>query len=249
MTGGQFLLVAIRDGDEVLQAEYEDFLVSSGLAADQLHHLPISTTETQLPDLNQFDGVFIGGSPFNVTDLEHSELQKYSHDLLYEILNSAIPALFTCYGTSYTAFTFGGLVTREFGERAGTTEVNLTEHAADDCVVSSLPQRFAAVTGHKEAVVELPREAVLLGTGPTCPIQMYRIRNNWITQFHPEMDADRILRRMSFYANDGYFKAEELAEIDELVHSVDLSYAEEIVKNFVSYCNAVVTCGDSRNEK
>lgn len=236
MNGGRFLLVAMRDGGEVQHAEYEDFLISSGLTTQQLDHFPICSTEAELPNLQQYDGVFVGGSPFNVTDLEHTDLQKHSHDLLYSILKSSVPALFTCYGTSYTAFTFGGLVTRKYGERAGITDVTLTANAASDPVVSSLPNDFAAVTGHKEAVVELPEDAVLLATGSMCPIQMYRIKNNWITQFHPEMDADRILRRMSFYANDGYFKAEELAEIDEQVHSVDLSFVETIIPNFVKFC-------------
>ena len=181
-------MVALRPADGAGQAEYLDFQEATGLSPEKLELFTIDSTTATLPNLDDYDGIFVGGSPFNVTDLEHSELQKHSHDLMYEVLSSPVPALFTCYGASFTAFTFGGLVNRDYGESAGPTVVELTEAAARDRLAADLPSTFHALTGHKEAIAVLPENAVLLASGPTCPVQMYSIgSNNWITQFHPEL--------------------------------------------------------------
>lgn len=234
---GRFLLVALRDGDDVAVAEYEDFLRGTRLTEETLVHHPITSTTDMLPNLADFDGVFVGGSPFNVTDLVHTALQKHVHDLMYEILMSPVPALMLCYGNSYCAFAGGGRVDRSHPERVGASEVVLTDAAASDPVMGGMRPRFHGLTGHKESVVELPEGAVLLATGPTCPVQAYRAnRSTWVTQFHPEMDAEGIIRRMGFYMDAGYFKPEEVEEISALVRATDLGPSEEILHRFMDYC-------------
>lgn len=236
---GRFLLVALRDGDDVAVAEYEDFLRGTRLPKNRLIHHPITSTSDVLPDLSGFDGVFVGGSPFNVTDLVHSELQKHVHDQLHDLLVSPIPTLMLCYGNSFAAFAGGGRVDRSHPERVGVSEVNLTDAAADDPIVGKLARSFKGLTGHKESVVELPEGATLLATGPTCPVQAYRAnRSTWVTQFHPEMDAEGIIRRMGFYMDAGYFKPEEVEEISGIVRATDLGPAEQILHHFMDYCLA-----------
>lgn len=243
MTGesedGRFLLVALRDGDDVAAAEYEDFLRSTRLAPGRIVHHPITSTDDVLPDMSGYDGIFVGGSPLNVTDLVHTELQKHVHDQLYDVLVSPVPALMLCYGNSFAAFAGGGRVDRSHPERVGVSEVVLTDAAAADPVVGAMPRRFMGLTGHKESVVELPRGATLLATGPTCPVQAYRANEStWVTQFHPEMDADGIIRRMGFYMDSGYFRPEEVEEISGIVHATDLAPAESIIRHFIDYCVA-----------
>ena len=119
----------------------------------------------------------------------------------------------------------------------GVSEVNLTDAAADDPIVGKLARSFKGLTGHKESVVELPEGATLLATGPTCPVQAYRAnRSTWVTQFHPEMDAEGIIRRMGFYMDAGYFKPEEVEEISGIVRATDLGPAEQILHSFMDYC-------------
>ncbi|WP_295626308.1 glutamine amidotransferase [uncultured Corynebacterium sp.] len=236
---GRFLLVALRDGTDVAVAEYEDFLRGTRLPKDRLVHHPITDVSDVVPDLSDFDGVFVGGSPFNVTDLVHSELQKHVHDQLHGLLVSPVPTLMLCYGNSFAAFAGGGRVDRSNPERVGVSEVNLTEAAASDPIVGGLRASFKGLTGHKESVAELPEGAVLLATGPTCPVQAYRAnRSTWVTQFHPEMDADGIIRRMGFYMDAGYFKPEEVEEITAIVRATDLGPAEQILHSFMDYCLA-----------
>ncbi len=237
MSEPKFLLVALRGDPEVAAIEYGDFRRATGLADRQLDHLIVDSLDVKLPPLENYCGIFIGGSPFNVTDWDHCPLQKHSHDLLYEVLSSAIPSFFTCYGNGYVAFTCGGEVNRLYGEPAGTTEVRLTAAAETDPIFQHLPSAFTALTGHKESVAVLPENAVLLAEGPTCPHQIFRWgKNNWMTQFHPELDAEAILLRMSYYQNEGYFRSDQVAEIAQRVHQADTSAADSILKRFVHYC-------------
>lgn len=233
----RFLLVALRDGDEVAAAEYDDFLRGTGLPADRLVHHPLTSTGDVLPDLSGFAGAFVGGSPFNVTDLVHSELQKHVHDQLRALLVDPLPTMMLCFGNSFAAFACGGRVDRSHPERVGVSEVELTDAAADDPVFGSLQPRFRGLTGHKESVAEVPEGAVLLATGPTCPVQAYRPNaSTWVTQFHPEMDAEGIIRRMAFYAGAGYFEHEEVEEISALVRGTDLRASEQVLHSFIDYC-------------
>lgn len=237
MSAAKFLLVALRPADGAGQAEYQDFLAATGLAPDQLDLCTIDSETTPLPELRGYAGILVGGSPFNITDWSHSPLQKHSHDVLYDVLSSPVPSMLICYGASFTAFTFGGLVDLRGGEVAGTTRVELTPAAANDPIASVLPPVFSALTGHKEAVAELPAHATLLATGPTCPVQMYSIGfNNWVTQFHPEMDAHGLLRRMSFYTEDGYFNPEQVDSIRVAAKNADLQAVATILPRFVQVC-------------
>lgn len=237
MNVGKFLLVALRPADGAGQAEYQDFLEATGLGRESLDLFTIDSVDAQLPDLTSYNGVFVGGSPFNITDWDHCSLQKHSHDLLYDVLMSPVPTMLICYGASYTAFTFGGLVDLNGGEVAGKTRVELTAAAASDPIASALPETFYALTGHKESVAELPAGATLLASGPTCAVQMYSIgSNNWVMQFHPEMNAHGLLRRMSFYTDNGYFEPAEVGAIRAIVEDVDLSAVATIIPRFMDVC-------------
>lgn len=129
------------------------------------------------------------------------------------------------------------MVNLRHGEVAGSTRVELTEAATQDPIASVLPPVFYALTGHKESVAELPNHATLLATGPTCPVQMYSIgSNNWVTQFHPEMNANGLLRRMSFYTDVGYFDPLEVDAIRLKVSDVDLQAVSSIIPRFMHVC-------------
>ena len=56
----------------------------------------------------------------------------------------------------------------------------------------------------------LPPDAVLLASSPTCPVQMFRVRENlYATQFHPELDLPGIITRIGVYRDYGYFQPKE----------------------------------------
>lgn len=81
--------------------------------------------------------------------------------------------------------------------------VRLTSGASEDVLARHLPQEFTSLTGHTEAVEDLAAsdssEVTILADGPTCPVQLIRVGNStWASQFHAEMDAVAMKKRMDF---------------------------------------------------
>lgn len=237
-----YLLVAPRPGVDVTQAELADFTRALNLTVPEygpidLDHHVIDSESATLPDLSAYDGVLVGGSPFNVTDLVHTATQKHVQSLMVQILQSAVPSLFICFGSGFCTWTMGGRVDRSYGESASVSTVELTEAATDDPICRYLPQRFQVLTGHVESVAEIADSAVVLGTGPTCPVQFYRVnRNTWATQFHPELDATGFARRMAFYSDHGYYDTAKAESIIESANAAELSPVAGIFTGFRRFC-------------
>ena len=232
-----------RRGDDVLAAEYDDFLHFSGLAPEELDQRPLSTPDAEIGSFDGVKGVFIGGSPFTITQPVDPEWQDAVTRRLVDFVDSqvdgGIPVFSTCYGASMLAHHLGGRVDTTFSESASVSTMSLTDEGRVDELTRDLPEISKVMTGHKDSVVELPAGATLLATGPTCPVQVYRLGQTvWVTQFHPEMDGERIKRRLSFYEDDGYCRADELAETYAAFNGHDTSPVNGLPRRFVEFCRA-----------
>ena len=123
----------------------------------------------------------------------------------------------------------GGKVDRTYGEGLGAVEVTLTDAAAHDPLLIGVPASFQAFVGHKEACNGVPPSVELLAVGQACPVQMYRVGSNvYVTQFHPELDADDLSARMRIYQHAGYFAP---AELDDLIAMAMGSPVNESLSN------------------
>jgi GMP synthase (glutamine-hydrolysing) len=236
-----FLLLATRPEDDAAAAEYAGFLEAGGLAADELVHLRLE--KTPLPDLRleDYSGIIVGGSPFNTSDpvATKSDVQVRVEEelgaLLDRVLEQDFPYLGACYGIGLVADRLGGTVDREWGESPGPTRVELTPEGERDQLFGTLTPTFDAFVGHKEACSKLPDGAVLLATGPSCPVQAFRVGNNvYATQFHPELTPDAFLTRIQVYKNSGYFEPSALGAIVDLVGASTVTEPISLVKAFVS---------------
>lgn len=230
----------------MLAVEYDDFLHFTGLNADELEQRPLDSLHADLGSFDDVEGVFIGGSPFTITDANASaadiELREDISRLLVDFITveserQRFNIFSACYGTSMMAHYLDGAVSSEYSESAGTSEVTLTAAGAADPFVGQLPETFTALTGHKDSVETLPSEATLLAGGSTCPVQIYRYRDNvWTSQFHPEMDSKRIARRLSFYEDAGYFEEGKARETYAKFEGVDTAAANSMLRGFVNFC-------------
>ena len=230
----KFLLVAPREDDQAGAAEYLDFLEVSGLDRSQLDRVKLTNHSHQLPDLSQYAGIMVGGSEYNVSDPDPSGEHQYVQDQIRSLIAGPTPLLIACYGAGLAA----GSVTREIREPAGVSLVQLTEAAADDPLLDGVADEFWACTGHNDTIEELGEGNVLLATGPTCPIQMFRHGDHvWATQFHSELTGDGLVRRMEFYRNGKYFSNEEFDEIAREVRSHDYTPTISILRNFVAFAS------------
>ena len=139
-------------------------------------------------DLADWSGIVLGGGPFNVSDPaeKKSETQHRVEaelaDLAARVVAEDFPFLGACYGIGTLGTFGGGLVDRTYGEPIGAVSIVLTDAGAEDPLLGSLPPKFEAFLGHKEAVSRLParrRAARVLGRlpGPGVPARPQRVRH------------------------------------------------------------------------
>lgn len=233
-------MLATRDHDEAAAAEYRSVLRHSGLATDQLEHIRVESRPLPPLDLADYSGVILGGSSFNISDAQKTEIQlRVEADLaalVDEIVDTDYPFLGMCYGVGTISTHLGGLIDRAYSEPVGAIEIRLTEAGRIDPLLDGISPSFHAFVGHKEACNGAPPAVVMLATGADCPVQMYRVGENvYVTQFHPELDADDLAARMRIYQHAGYFDPSELEDLTEMAYASRVSGEQHLVlSNFVA---------------
>jgi len=235
-----FVLLATRDHDKAARDEYESVRKHAGLRPDQLVHLRVEAGPLPRLHLEDYSGIFLGGSPFNISDAEKSDLQLRIESDIRNVVDPLVtadfPFLGMCYGIGTVTVHLGGAVDRTYGEGLGAIEVTLTDEAAGDPLLDGVPPSFFAFVGHKEACNGAPPGVTVLGTGEACPIQMYRHGNNvYVTQFHPELDVSDLEQRMRIYAHAGYFHPDDFDILMEMARTSGVAeHPHRLLHNFVA---------------
>jgi GMP synthase (glutamine-hydrolysing) len=226
-----FLLLSSRAEDLAADGEYDAFLRFTGLGPEQLHRIRMEGAPLPPLDLDDYAGVFVGGSPFNSSDPAETKSavqQRVEYEmrrLLDEIIARDFPFFGACYGVGTLGVHQGGVVDRTYAEPVGAARIELTDAGCADPVLADLPREFEAFVAHKEACRDLPPSAVLLATSVVCPVQMFRVGQNvYATQFHPELDLPGLVTRIHVYQHFGYFPP---AELEELVARVSPAVVTE----------------------
>lgn len=233
-----FVLLATRDHDKAAGDEYESVRRHAGLAPAELIHVRVESGPLPALRLEDYSGVFLGGSPFNISDAVKSDLQlRVESDIravVDQIVDADFPFLGMCYGIGTVTAHLGGTVDRTYGEGLGAVEVTLTPQAAEDPLLAGVPASFFAFVGHKEACNGVPPGVTLLGTGTACPVQMYRHGANvYVTQFHPELDVASLEQRMQIYRNAGYFHPDDFGILVEMARASGVGeHPHRLLRNF-----------------
>jgi GMP synthase (glutamine-hydrolysing) len=235
-----FLLLATRAEDVAADDEYEAFLRFGGLRESELHRTRLEQGPLGAIRLEDYSGIIMGGSPFNSSDPPELKsdvqlrVERELAELLDEVVAADFPMLGACYGVGTLGTHQGAVVDRTYGEPVGPVPVTLTGEGRVDPVFGPLPPVFEAFVGHREAVRELPRHAVLLASSSGCPVQAFRIGSNvYATQFHPELDVAGIVTRIDVYKDAGYFPPEEAESLKELARSSAVRHPPAIIRRFV----------------
>jgi len=235
-----FLLVATRAEDVAADAEYAAFCRYGGLDPEQLHRVRLEQGPLPAVDLDDYSGVLVGGGPFNSSDPaeQKSSVQRRVESelagLLDQIVARDFPFLGACYGVGTLGVHQGAVIDRTYAEPISAVTITLTEAGRRDPLLADLPPSFDAFVGHKEACSVLPPDAVLLASSATCPVQMFRVRENlYATQFHPELDLPGIITRIGVYRDYGYFQPKEHDDVVAGVRSADVWAPPRILESFV----------------
>ncbi|WP_043501091.1 glutamine amidotransferase [Georgenia sp. SUBG003] len=235
-----FALLASRADDVAADDEYESYLRHGRLRPDELVRVRMEAGTFTPLDLDRFAGVILGGSPFTTSvpeGLKSATQRRVEAELAHvldEVLGRDLPFLGVCYGVGTLVPRAGGTVDGTYAESTAAVRVTVTEAGRADPLLHDLPETFEAYVGHKEACTALPPGAVVLATSEACPVQMIRLGSNqYVTQFHPEMDREAAIMRIKVYRDSGYFPAHEADSVIERIAPADVSASHAVVRAFV----------------
>lgn len=236
-----FLLLATRAEDAAADAEYDAFCRFGDLTTAELERVRLEADPLPEIDLEHYSGLIIGGSPFNSSDPRERKsptqqrVEAELQSLLDRVVSADFPFLGACYGIATLTNHGGGMIDTHYGEPVGAVAITRTDQGRIDPLLTDVPDTFHAFVGHKEACRRLPSGAVLLATSADCPVQMFRIGQNvYATQFHPELDADGLITRITVYDRHGYYPPEQAEEIADGARRADVSQAPKVLRAFVA---------------
>lgn len=239
-----FLILQLRPEKVVSDNEYAAILAKSGLAAEHTHRICLDHEDLPADlDLSAYSGVIVGGGPGCVSDPPEAKTPTEAKieagilSLMPEITERDVPFMGCCYGIGVLGHHLGVEVSkRRYFEAVGAVACTITEAGRADPVLAGLPDTVTAFVGHKEALQELPAQAVHLMEGEICPFQMIRVGQNiYATQFHPEADSEGIAVRVRAYKDKGYFPPEEADALIARNAGVDTTAVARLLRNFVEH--------------
>lgn len=238
-----FLLLQARPEADACAGELASMRRASGLG----QRLTARSADLEVLPADLADrsaGVLIGGSPYSVSDPEASkgEAQRLAERQLAALAERAIdrglPVFFTCFGIGVLTLVLGGTVDRTHPEPVAATESRLTDAGRADPVAGVLPDRFRALTGHKESAPVAPPGSVLLATNATSPVQLYRVGSVLASQFHPEPTPAEFVQRATIYQRHGYFPQAELSAVAARIGSAVVTEPPKLLRRFVADADA-----------
>jgi len=235
-----FLFLGTRAEDDVAQQEYDAVLMGTGLQPDELVRVRLESGPLGDVDLDDWSGIILGGGPFNVSDPDdlksptQHRVEAELRDLAGRVVAADLPFLGACYGIGVLGVLDGGVVDRTYGEPIGALPIRLTDEGRKDPLLGALSEVFLAYLGHKEAVSQLPVEAVLLASSDTCPVHAFRLgRNVYATQFHPELDPVALCDRIDAYSGHGYYAPHERESLKAAAREVLVVEPVRLLARFV----------------
>jgi len=231
----------MRPEDEAANAEFKAILSKGSIELNRVERLRVDQLKVRDINLDDYCAIIAGGSPFDIStpqDKKSSiqlEVEAFFDRLFTKLIPHDFPFLGACSGNGLLGKFCGVEISAKYAESIGPVELELTPEASEDDLLKGFPKNITALVGHKEACDELPKDAILLASSDTCPIQMFRIKNNiYATQFHPEADEEQFSIRIGIYKNYGYFDPSEVNTLKAKIKDVQVPETNEVLKRFVN---------------
>ena len=187
------LIIRTGRAPDTIRARHGDFPLwfqrATRLAPGRVRVIDVAAGE-ELPAPGQVAGAIITGSGAMVTERLHWSEQTAAW--IRDAMDVELPLFGVCFGHQLMAHALGGRVDYLPGGREiGTQPITrLVATGAEDAVITG-PMTFRAHTTHEQAVLEPPRDALVLGRSSRDPHQILRYGSRAIsTQFHPEFSAE-----------------------------------------------------------
>jgi GMP synthase (glutamine-hydrolysing) len=241
----KLLILQMRPEIDVADSEFEAILRVTGIDRSHVERIKVDQLKKYQLNLNHYSAIIAGGSPFDISKAPQKkskiqeQVESFFKGLFDEVVDGDFPFLGACSGSGLLGSYCGATISEKYSEPVGSVTVTKTEAAEIDPLLMDLPRQFTALVGHKEACDKLPPDAVLLLTSESCPVQMFRVKNNvYATQFHPEADAEEFILRINTYKDHGYFVPEKAVELIATLENIKTPIAKIILRRFADKYHA-----------
>lgn len=236
-----FLIIQLRPENETANSEFEAILRYGKLGQDEVVRARVERTGLPKIELDDYAAIIIGGSPFDISTPQHTKsaiqqkIEAGFMALLENVVEVDFPLLGACSGNGLLGAFCGATISDKYAEPVSGVDITLTAEGQQDPLLSGLPTTFRVLLGHKEACDEVPNGAILLARSATCPVQMFRVKNNvYATQFHPEADSEGFEVRINIYKHHGYFPPETAEQLIAMIKNEDTPVPKQILYRFVN---------------
>lgn len=191
------ILVIQHNDDDNLNDLAAPFL-EAGLEIVQWH---AEKTAPPVESLEGFSGLVSLGAFAGVEDESETAWMPLERKLIETALAVEMPVLGLCFGSQLLASVAGAQVGKSGSPEVGWYEVEMTEEAAADPLLSVLGSQPQVIQYHYDTFrwPEVPAEVTILGTANGMN-QAFRVgKNAWGTQFHIEMNLPTMLGWIASY--------------------------------------------------
>jgi GMP synthase (glutamine-hydrolysing) len=176
-------VLAVIHGKSVRSGVFGDVVAERG---HRLEEWSLAWDRPLPRPLDAYGAVLVFGGAMHADQDQHHPWLREEDLFLHRLLDLHTPVLGVCLGAQLLAKAAHAPVHPASEAEIGWFPVELTEAAAEDPVLSRLPQRFVAFQWHYYTY-GLPAGAVELARSEVCT-QAFRLGENaWGVQFHPEV--------------------------------------------------------------
>ncbi len=177
------------------------FRVAMGLPTSAIDTVDVQAGG-RLPPHGAHRAVLVTGSGAMVSDRE--PWSEATASWLRQAHDAGTPMLGVCYGHQLIAHAFGGRIDyHPAGREMGTHTIERSAAGREDALFGNAPATFVAQLTHRQSVIDVPQQAVVLARSAHDSCQAFRIgARTWGVQFHPEFSAAAMRAYIAARAED-----------------------------------------------
>ncbi len=228
-------LLQIRHDPLTCREEHQSFCDHSGLQESQIDIFNVFFDGPVSPEiLDGYDALFVGGS--STANVLQPDIYPFLNDcqaLLRHCIHADFPVFASCFGFQLAVLALGGIVENDDSNfEMGSLPINLLPAAENDILLQDTPNPFLAITVHRQFSYSVPDGCIELARTKQCS-HAFRVdgKSFWAFQFHPEVDKQRMVERLTAYRKT-YTK--NRAHLDRVLSAAsDTPEANELLAKFV----------------
>lgn len=213
----RFTLLVVQPDDECPPERFGPWLEEAGARLELVRPFAGEAVPNQV----DADGLLVLGGDMGANDDDNHPWLADVRALVRRAVEDDVPTLGICLGGQILASATGGTVARgAAGMESGVIEVTALSEAESDDLLGQLSWPILQGSMHRDAIIDLPPDAVLLASSEDYPHQAFRFgRSAWGVQFHPELSPERYRQWAAYVREDEHTTAlihTGIAQFDEL---------------------------------